>query len=364
MKNIALIPELIWNWSEPEGKPVDAECVPIPLLVRISETGSIAQAAKEYGFSYRHTWGLIRDWEKRFLHPLVIMTRGRGSALSPLGNYLVQMDARMKKRLAAEFAAASEEARRGLTAFLSSSDSKLTLCASHDPILIRLVEELRAKGTEIELHTQGSGESLASFAAGRSEMAGFHCPQGKLGKSVWTNWKTNLDPDTDVLIRFVQRSQGLMFAPDNPLKICSIKDLTRSKLRFINRQIGSGTRTLFDLLLSAEGIQPDDVAGYSQEEFTHAAVAAIIASGAADVGLGVSASARRFGLGFLPLVSEDYFFATRREYCANPAIDSLLKYLASPEWADILSNTPGYEKPENGQRTIECDAAWRHASSE
>jgi|GEM_PF-5985163 len=131
MKKIELQPELIWNWSEPKGKPADAECIPISLLARISETGSIAQAAEDYGFSYRHVWGLIRYWEKCFHQPLVIKKRGHGTSLTPLGSYLVRMDSRMKKKMAGELTTASKGARQALSRFIALSCSKPNLSATH-----------------------------------------------------------------------------------------------------------------------------------------------------------------------------------------------------------------------------------------
>src|SRR4029079_15433534 len=94
------------------------------------------------------------------------------------------------------------------------------------------------------------------------------------------------------------RTQVLFVAPGTPKRVRGLADLRRGDLRFVNRPEGSGTRMLTELLLAREGIEPAQVSGYDSAEFTHAAVAAYIASGMADVGLGVQTAARRFGLHF------------------------------------------------------------------
>lgn len=357
MNDYALLPSLVWSWSAAGEVRRNEEGALLALLAGIAAGGSVAQAARDCGFSYRHAWGLVRAWEQRLKQPLVDMVRGSGSTLAPLGLRLVHLDARLKARFAAQLAAATEEVRQELTPFMGPAGERLTMHASHDPLLMRLPELLRGEGLELEIHVLGSSESLASFAARRCDIAGFHCPQGRLGASVWKAYRAHLDPRAHVLIRFAQRSQGLMLAAGNPKKLKTFGDLTRPGLSFVNRQTGSGTRLLCDLLTAEQHLQPQDIAGYWNEEFTHAAVAATIASGAADAGLGVEAAARRFGLDFMPLLREDYYLAVRRLALDHPTLQVLLKYLASASWKRTLAAEPGYIARGSG-KLLECEAAW------
>lgn len=357
MNKHELFPKLVWSWTQNEIAPSNEEGTLIALLAGIAETGSIARAARNCGYSYRHAWGLIKSWEERFQQTLVDMERGRGSSLAPLGLHLVRLDARLRSRFAVQLAAAAGEARRELAPFLSAAPSRLTLHASHDPLLSRLPAVLRGQGVELEMHVVGSSEGLASLVAGNCDLAGFHCPQGALGASVWQNYRTYLEAEKHVLIRFARRSQGLMLAAGNPKRIAVLADLARPDVRFVNRQAGSGTRLLFDLLLSEQDISAQKITGYEIEEFTHAAVAAMIASAAADTGLGVSAAARRFSLEFIPLAQEDYYLACRRDILCRPAMQVLLAVLASPAWRESLTLEPGYEAIE-GDALVECVAVW------
>ena len=260
MSGYALLPDLVWNWTAQDQRPRNEEGTLLAVLAGIAETGSVAQAARACGFSYRHTWGLVRTWEERLQQPLVDMARGRGSSLAPLGLRLVRLDARLKSRFAAQLAEAADEVRRELAPFLASIALRLTLHASHDPMLARLPEALRAHGGELELHVLGSSESLASLAAGRCDLAGFHCPQGALGEPVWSAYRNYLDPREHVLIRFARRTQGLMAAAGNPRRLKALRDLTRPGVRFVNRQAGAGTRLLLDLLLAENRILPEEIA--------------------------------------------------------------------------------------------------------
>jgi molybdate-binding protein len=128
-----------------------------------------------------------------------------------------------------------------------------------------------------------------------------------------------------------------MVAPGNPLGLRDLADAVGAKARFVNRQRGSGTRRWFDRLLAQAAISPGAVRGYTDEEFTHQAVAAVIAAGRADAGLGVQAAAEKFGLDFLPLGEESYFLVLAPHLRTAPQIHALL---------DLIRRTkpsfPGY----------------------
>jgi len=128
-------------------------------------------------------------------------------------------------------------------------------------------------------------------------------------------------------------------------------------VRFINRQPGSGTRVLLDLLLAEAGIAPTQLRGHEQCEFTHAAVAAFVASGMADAGLGVEVPARSFRLEFLPLEQERYFLLADERTLQTEALQPLLTLLASPGFQADVARLPGYEARDTG-RVMTLDEAF------
>ena len=114
-------------------------------------------------------------------------------------------------------------------------------------------------------------------------------------------------------------------------------------MRFVNRQSGSGTRLLFDLLLSRAGVDTRAIEGYEILEYTHAAVAAYVGSGMADAGFGLEVPARRFGLDFVPLVTERYFFLCRNEFLADPAMQQFECGAARCAFRAQVAQLPGYD---------------------
>jgi molybdate-binding protein len=172
-------------------------------------------------------------------------------------------------------------------------------------------------------------------------VAGLHVPTGPLGALSINRIQPWLRPDQRV-ITFVVRTQGLMLAPGNPLGIEALADLARAELRFVNREPGSGTRLLLEDLLRRDGLDSTAIKGFHSEEFTHAAVAAYVASGMADVGFGVEAAARQFGLTFIPMAREHYCLLCREDSLELPAMAALLRVLQDPEFQERISRLPGY----------------------
>jgi molybdate-binding protein len=144
------------------------------------------------------------------------------------------------------------------------------------------------------------------------------------------------------LVRFVDRRQGLIVPRGNPKRLLSVTDVAAKGARFVNRQPESGTRLVFDRLLAAAGLEPSQIKGYGIEEFTHAAVAATVASGMADAGFGIEAAARQQGLDFVPLADERYLLAARSATFARPAMRALLETMAAPAFLRRLAALPGY----------------------
>ena len=155
------------------------------------------------------------------------------------------------------------------------------------------------------------------------------------------------------------RTQGLMLRAGNPLGIAGLADLTRPGLRFINRQRGSGTRFLLDSLLAAQQIDASEIVGYEHGEFTHAAVAAFIGSGMADVGFGLERPARHFKLDFLPLATERYFAVCHRDALLRPEVAQALAILRSDAFRAAVDALPGYRAGRSGEVTTLRDVLVR-----
>jgi molybdate transport repressor ModE-like protein len=321
----------------------------VELLVGVDELGSLAAACTAQGVSYRHAWQLLREGEALFGQPLLRMTRGKGSQLTPLGERLVWAQRRVQARLAPVLDSLASEVGAELEKLLAAGESRLRIHASHGFAVQALHEGLAREGVAHELRYCGGAEALAALAAGQCDVAGFHVPLGRFEPTVLAHYRPWLAARSLRLVALATRRQGLMVAPGNPLRIDGVADLARPEVRFINRQPGSGTRVLLDLLLAEAGIAPAQLRGYEQAEFTHAAVAAFVASGMADAGLGVEVPARRFKLEFLPLEQERYFLLADERTLAAEPLQPLLALLASEAFRAEVDRLPGYRARDTGQ---------------
>jgi molybdate-binding protein len=210
----------------------------------------------------------------------------------------------------------------------------------------------RETGITIDLRYVSNQTSLVSLAHNGCDLAGLHLPQGELRQRSLAEFKGLLTPSLHRVIAFVTREMGLMVRRGNPHRIQSLEDLLNPSLRFVNRDPESGTRLLLEQLLAQHKIDGANINGYSQLEFTHAAVAAYVASDMADVSFGVEAAARQFDLDFVRLVTEDYVFVCLKSFLDTEPMKRVLSILRSPEFHAAVSELPGYTAKDTGVITL------------
>lgn len=346
--------ELCWRL----GQASDARMEPrlFELLRGIEELGSLRAATQQMKLSYRHTWALVRRWSEAFGQPLVTLERGRGAKLSVLGHKLLWAERRLTARIAPDLESlASEVNREVASALRERATSRLRAVASHDLALMMLRQLFNQAGSlHLDLEFRGSLESLKLLHAKKCELAGFHVPEGPLGARLAARYRSWLDNDSHRLIELARRDQGWMTRDDVALAEDMPTALGESQLRFVNRQPGSGTRLAFDQLLKDAATDPHTIHGYDTEEFTHLAVAAMVAGGAADVGLGIHAAAAQFKLRFTPAFTERYVLAVRRETLDTPAVEELVNVLSSQQFHQRVAGLAGYDSHRAGG-VIEVD---------
>lgn len=219
----------------------------------------------------------------------------------------------------------------------------LTCACSHDFGLAVLARQLRDAGITLALHTAGSTAALHALAVGQVQLAGCHLLDDD-GQGYNHDAAARLLPARRLhLITLAERAQGLIVRHGNPLAIRSVADLARPGIRLANRQSGSGTRALLDRLLAAHGLAGAALAGYTRELPTHLAVAAAVAGGSANVGLGVAAAARALALDFLPLAYECYDLVVPAESLDAPWFGPLIETLATPHFHAAIETLGGYD---------------------
>jgi molybdate transport repressor ModE-like protein len=318
------------------------------LLGSIESEGSLSAACQAVGVPYRTAWGMLQDLQETIGAPLVKLARGRGAALTADGAAILRADEAARRRLARVLEAISFEVGAPPIAARGAGAPVLRVAASHDPALAALQDALpAAAGVRLEIAFCGSLDALRRFQTGEVDMAGFHYVPGSVDSA--RPFLRRLRPSGDRLLRFVDREQGLILPRGNPRRVRRLADVARQKLRLVNRQAGSGTRRLVDAQLEREGLEPAELAGYVDEEFTHAAVAATIASGRADAGVGVAAAAAEYDLDFVPLVRERYYLAVREASLASPAVVALRGVLKGPVFRELVGRMAGYDAEHAGE---------------
>ena len=316
--------------------------------MQVDEHGSLAAACAACALSYRHAWQLLREGEALFGQPLLVMARGKGSELTPLGDRLVWAQRRIQARLSPVLDTLASEVSAELHKALSVAPARLRIHASHGFAVQALHDRLERAGLAHELKYCGSAEALASLGNGTCDVAGLHVPLGAFEAEAVAHYRPWIDAAQHRVIRLATRRQGLMVARGNPKKIYDVADLVRDDVRFINRQPGAGTRYLLDLMLRQRGIDPARIRGYEQCEFTHAAVAAFVASGMADAGLGVEVPAREFKLEFIPCHQERYFLLCKAAALDAADVQRMLEALRSASFRAAVDALPGYAADESG----------------
>jgi putative molybdopterin biosynthesis protein len=238
---------------------------------------------------------------------------------------------------------------------LDAISSTLGIIGSHDPLIDELADLFHLSATTLwpgqhlmSAHV-GSMGGLMAIRRGEAQIAGIHLLDSATGRYNVPMLQRLFPDGSVVLIEGVRRTQGLLVVAGNPKKISGLCDLSRPGLRYVNRQAGSGTRLLLDDQLKRLQISPSAIDGYGREELTHSAVAAQIAAGSADAGLGIHAAAGLFALDFIPVAEENYDFAVARSALDWPQVRLFLELLVSDALRRRLDKLGGYRLEQPGR---------------
>ncbi len=225
---------------------------------------------------------------------------------------------------------------------------------SHDMSLDLLAQFLAERGFRLVSANVGSLGGLIALRRGEAHLAGSHLLDPDTGIYNLRYVKQYLPDERVMIIRWVGREQGLIVKPGNPKGIRGLEDLTRHDVTFVNRQRGAGTRVLLDYHLGRIGIDPEVIRGYQLEEYTHLAVAAAVASGRADCGMGVTAAAKALDLDFIPLFQEAYDLIILCKYAEEERIRAVFDLMADSRFRHAVAQLPGYDVGQMGVIVQAC----------
>jgi putative molybdopterin biosynthesis protein len=269
--------------------------------------------------------GRIRDrW--------VAVPHGRGAGVQMSG---VRANAYLSVGAEKEGLEAGEEVQARLTVPIDEAEKALILTGSHDPALDLLGDHLARAGVALHSAHQGSMGGLIALKKRVCHGAPMHllADDGTYNTPYLTR---HLPGENLVLFCLAGREQGIISREH-----LDLEDLP--KVRFVNRQKGSGTRILLDHLLAEKGISPVSIPGYDLELTTHLAVALAVKTGEADAGLGVYSAAKAFGLSFVPVAREPYELVFPADTWEDPRVRALAAAIASLPFRDALEGLGGYD---------------------
>ncbi|GAB4397260.1 MAG: substrate-binding domain-containing protein [Rhodoferax sp.] len=358
----------------------------IDLLQAVNRQGSISGAARALNLSYRHVWGELKRWESALGHELLVWEKGQRAQLSDFAAKLLWAERLAQARLAPQIDALRAELERCYALAFDPQVHVLTLYASHDPALLQLREyaahdaarsefdtllpalDATTSGTSsaysesaggrndphdnlhLDLQFMGSVDAIRALNEGRCTLAGFHtlAQVGRGGPSERA-YKRLLQPGLHKIIGFGQRTQGLIVARGNPMRLLSLSDVVQRQARFALRSVGSGTRVVLDELLHSHGLHTERLCSAQVPEPSHQSVAQAVASGVCDCGLGLAAPALQAGLDFVPLVLERYHLVCLKSTLNSAPMRHLLALLQSPAWHAQLNQIAGYQSADCGR---------------
>jgi putative molybdopterin biosynthesis protein len=274
------------------------------------------------------------------------MQRGAGVIMS-----LVRADGLVIIPRFSEGVDAGQEVTVELLRSPESLDSTIVAIGSHDLTLDLLASELRRAHPNLTLTSSNVGSlgGLLALQRGETHVAGSHLLDEATGEYNLAFVRRYVPGRALVVVNLVHRIQGFIVPPGNPRSITTLADLTRDGITFVNRQRGSGTRVLLDYLLKQQDIATAHIAGYEREEFTHLAVAAAVAGGRVDVGLGVLSAARALGMDFVELRSEQYDLVIPREFYHSELLQPLLALIRSQALQQQVVALGGYDVSTMGE---------------
>jgi putative molybdopterin biosynthesis protein len=342
------------------GYPVSAalsfEIFAAPLIARLEGTLERARPAVRARLARKiASPGDLDEWVRVRLGRVdgrllaTALPRGAGVLTS-----LVRADGLLLIPAGAEGHAADAEVEVRLLREMGELDNTIVVMGSDDVALDLAASSLRSGNARLTLAVTNVGSlgGLAALRDGLCHLAGSHLLDAETGDYT-LSWLDQVLPGRDIaVVRLAVREQGLIVAPGNPLGLSGIEDLARGGLRYVNRQHGSGTRALLDYELARFGIAPTSILGHDREEHTNLAVAASVAAGRFDCGLGVLAAARAFGLDFVRVRSEPFDLVLKVASLEDPLLGPLWDLLSSDGFQASVRALGGYDTSETGKRIL------------
>ncbi len=273
--------------------------------------------------------------------------RTMGVSPSPVAWHLPPADA-----IVVDSAGKESRQRRARVQLFQDADQfgNRLLMAGCDPAMSVLARHLQKSDIELVLAHRNSSQALDLLRMGCVHIAGSHLRDEASGESNLPEVRKLFPRGTAVVIAFAVWEEGIVVAKGNPKAIREIADFARQDVTLVNRELGSGSRSLLDSSLKRLGIPSSKIRGYDQVAYGHLPAAWQVRTGNSDCCVATRAAARVFGLDFVPLISERYDLVIRKQHLAMPAVQFLLDTLNRTAFRRELEGLGGYDTSGAGKQ--------------
>jgi excisionase family DNA binding protein len=230
-------------------------------------------------------------------------------------------------------------------------EGALLASGSNDPILDMLQTYMKKSYPDFYIFSAntGSTDGLKALNMGYTDIAWSHLFDPKSGEYNIPFLSIYLPNVKPVVVNLFSRDLGFVVAPKNPCHIRGFEDLTQKRVRFINRQKGSGTRVLLDYHLKRLKISSSEIQGYEREIYTHFEVGLSILSKEADVGIATIAVSKLLGLSFIPITRERFDMILDQSTFFGKGIQAFIEILNSEGFRNRVEGLGSYDFKNSGK---------------
>ena len=271
----------------------------------------------------------------------IVMPLARGAGIT---TSLSKADGILEISKSVEGIGLGERVKVRLLKPLKEIDNNLVSIGSHDIVMDLIGDSIKLCSTHV-----GSFGGILAIKQRNTDIAPIHMLDEESGEYNISFIKKYFPSEDMMLVKGVERIQGLIVQKGNPLNLKEIKDILEKNIKFVNRQRGSGTRILLDYWLKDKNLDYINLKGYDYEVATHLDVAMAIKNGTAEAGLGIMEAAKIADLDFIPLAKEEYDFLINPEIKNSEKIKEFIKFLKSDFLKKKIESLDGYSLNKPGE---------------
>ncbi|MCX8021306.1 MAG: helix-turn-helix transcriptional regulator [Syntrophorhabdaceae bacterium] len=223
-------------------------------------------------------------------------------------------------------------------------DENILIAGSDDVFLRKIIDVYNSMHTPIVYYAPvGSINGLKILKKAGATMSSVHILDVEKKAYNLSYIERYLSKDGYVVIHLFYRKQGLYLQRNNPRGIRGFEDLATKGVRFVNRNVGSGTRLLFDFLIAERNIEPSSIDGYNREVNSHLEAGLSILNGEGDASFGIMYIASLLGLGFIPMFDERFDLVVPEDRFFSANVKRFLSFFDQSTIMHYIKDFRGYD---------------------